>query len=76
VPTTDTYTAEQTQEEFFYQMPYHEMDQVWYGFENNISPEEVGSALGKTAEEIKLMYNNLSRKQQTTAYLRMAPIKY
>ena len=28
-PTTDTYTAEQTQEEFFFQMPYQEMDLFW-----------------------------------------------
>jgi len=75
-PTTDTYTAEQTQEEFFFQMPYHEVDMIWYGFENNISPEEIGNALSKTAEEIKLIYNNFSRKQMTTAYLRMPPIKY
>ncbi|HMI78418.1 MAG TPA: NAD(+) synthase [Ferruginibacter sp.] len=76
VPTTDTYTAEQTQEEFFYQMPYHEMDLVWYGFENNVSPEEVGNVMDKTDEEIKLMYNNFSRRQTSTDYLRMPPIKY
>ena len=76
VPTTDTYTAEQTQEEFFYQMPYQEMDMIWYGFENNVSPEEIGSALGKTADEIKLIFNNFSRKKMSTEYLRMPPIKY
>lgn len=75
-PTTDTYTAEQTQEEFFYQMPYQEMDLIWYAYENNISPEEVGSVMGKTADEIKLIFNNLSRRKVTTDYLRMAPVKY
>lgn len=75
-PTTDTYTAEQTQEEFFYQMPYQEMDLIWYAFENNISPEETGSVMGKTADEIKLIFNNLSRRKVTTDYLRMAPVKY
>lgn len=75
-PTTDTYTAEQTQEEFFFQMPYQEMDLVWYGFENEINPEEVGLIMGKSANEIQMIYNNLSRKHTTTEYLRMAPIKY
>jgi len=75
-PTSDTYTAEQTQEEFFFQMPYHEMDLIWYGMENDISPEEVGKVLGKTAEEIVLIYKNLIRKQKTTEYLRMAAITY
>ena len=75
-PTTDTYTAEQTQEEFFFQMPYYELDIIWYGFENNISPEKIGKALEKTSEEISLIYKNFNRKQITTEYLRMAPIKY
>lgn len=75
-PTTDTYTAEQTQEEFFFQLPYQEMDLIWYGLENDISPDEVGGVLGKKTEEVELIYSNLRRKQKTTAYLRMAPIKY
>jgi NAD+ synthase len=75
-PTSDTYPAEQTQEEFFFQMPYFEMDLIWYGFENEISPDEVGLELGKTAEEIQLIYNNFTRKQKTTKYLRMSPITY
>jgi NAD+ synthase len=75
-PTSDTYTAEQTQEEFFFQMPYLEMDLIWYGQENGISPDEVGKVVGKTAEEIEMIYRNLKRKQKTTEYLRMAPIKY
>jgi len=75
-PTTDTYTAEQTQEEFFFQMPYQEMDLFWYGYENNYPPEEVGQVLGKSAEEVELIYKNFMRKQKTTEYLRLNPIKY
>lgn len=75
-PTSDTYTAEQTQEEFFFQMPYGEMDLLWYGYENNYDAEEVGNTLGKTKEEVELVYRNFIRKQKTTEYLRMEPIKY
>lgn len=76
IPTTDTYTAEQTQEEFFFQMPYQSMDMLWYAFENDIDPEEVKRITGKTTEEINLIFNNFNRKQRTTEYLRMSPIKY
>ena len=38
-PTTDTYTAEQSQEDFFYQMPHKEMDLFWYGWENGYATE-------------------------------------
>ena len=75
-PTSDTYSAEQTQEEFFFQMPYLEMDLIWYGLENGIPEDEVGKAMGKTKEEITHIYNNLIRKKKTTEYLRMAPITY
>lgn len=74
-PTTDTYSAEQTQEEFFFQLPFKEMDLIWYGYENGIDPLEVSISLGKTEGEIKSIYKNFIRKQKATEYLRMSPIK-
>jgi NAD+ synthase len=75
-PTTDTYTAEQTQEEFFFQMPYQDMDLLWYAYENGIDAEKIGRFIGKTTAEITQIFNNFNRKQKTTAYLRMSPIKF
>ena len=74
-PTTDTYSAEQTQEEFFFQLPFKEMDLIWYAYENGIEPSEVAKTLAKTEDEIKAIYKNFIRKQKTTEYLRMSPIK-
>ena len=73
-PTTDTYTAEQTQEDFFFQMPHKEMDLIWYGWENNYKADEVGKVMGKTAQEIENIYKSFERKRNTTEYLRMRPI--
>ena len=73
-PTTDTYTAEQTQEDFFYQMPFKEMDLAWYGWENNYPAEEVGKVMGKSTQEIENIYKSFERKKKTTEYLRMKPI--
>jgi NAD+ synthase len=73
-PTTDTYTAEQTQEDFFYQLPFDQMDLIWYGWENNYPAEEVGAVMGRSAEEIGNIYKNFERKRKTTEYLRMRPI--
>jgi NAD+ synthase len=75
-PTSDTYSAVQTQEEFFFQMPFLEMDLIVYAMDNGISAENAGLVLNKTTEEVKLVYNNLIRKKKTTEYLRMAPITY
>jgi NAD+ synthase len=74
-PTSDTYSAEQTQQEFFFQLPFSELDNIWYGYENGYTPEEVSEPLGKTLEEVKSIYSSFLRKQKTTEYLRMAPIK-
>ncbi len=74
-PTTDTYSAEQTQEEFFFQMPFNLMDIYWYGFENGYSPKEVAEVMGESEEHVKDLFNNFVRKKRTTEYLRMAPIK-
>lgn len=73
-PTSDTYSAEQTQEEFFFQLPFHQMDLLWYAFKNEYDPQEVGDVMGKTADEIKKVFSGFERKIKTTDYLRMPPI--
>ena len=74
-PTTDTYSAEQTQEEFFYQLPFDLMDRYWYGFENGYSPKEVAEVMGETEERVAALFRNFERKRKTTDYLRMEPIR-
>jgi NAD+ synthase len=74
-PTTDTYSAEQTQEEFFFQLPFGEMDIYWFGFENGYQPEEVAVVMGETTDKVSALFNNFERKKRTTEYLRMSPIR-
>jgi len=74
-PTTDTYSATQTQEEFFYQLPFRLMDIYWYGFENGYPSQEVASAMGETPERVDALYRNFERKRKTTEYLRMSPLR-
>jgi NAD+ synthase len=52
------------------------MDLLWYAFKNEYEPEEVGSVMGKTAEEIKKVFAGFERKIKTTEYLRMSPISF
>jgi NAD+ synthase len=74
-PTTDTYSAEQTQEEFFYQFPLEEMDLLWYAYENGYDPIDVASVMGKTAENLQNIFSNFERRKATTEYLRIEPIR-
>jgi NAD+ synthase len=75
-PTSDTYSAEQTQEEFFFQLPFQQMDLLWYAFKNEYDPQEVGNVMEKTSDEIKKVFAGFERKIKTTQYLRMPPISY
>lgn len=74
-PTTDTYSAEQTQEEFFYQLPFYQMDLLWYAYEKEYDPAEVAPVMQMTADQVKSIYLNFGRKARSTEYLRLAPIK-
>jgi len=75
-PTTDTYTAEQTQQEFFYQLPFDKMDLLWYAFENTIDHDLVADVMSISTEDVKNIFNNFARKHRTTEYLRSNPIFY
>ncbi len=74
-PTTDTYSAEQTQEEFFYQLPFELLDLLWYGWENEYAPSEVAVALDLSPDQVEHVYKTFERKKKTTDYLRMAPMR-
>ena len=73
-PTTDTYSAEQTQEEFFYQLPFPQMDLLWFAFEKGYDPGEVANEMKMSDDDVKSIFLNFDRKKKTTAYLRMTPI--
>ena len=75
-PTSDTYSAEQTQEEFFFQLPFQQMDLLWFAFKNDYDPQDVGAVMGRTSDEIKKVFAGFERKIKTTQYLRMPPISY
>jgi len=74
-PTTDTYSAEQTQEEFFFGLDFYRMDMLWYAMENNVPPAEAAAVLNLTVEQVERGYANIQRKIVATEYLRMAPLE-
>ena len=73
-PTTDTYSAEQTQEEFFYRVPFSILDRVWFGWEKGIPSKTIAQALELTEENVESIIHDTQRKIRTTEYLRMEPL--
>lgn len=74
-PTTDTYSAEVTQEEFFFGLDFYHMDMLWYAMENNIPAAEAAKVLDLTIEQVERGYANIKRKITATDYLRMNPLE-
>lgn len=73
-PTSDTYSAASTQEEFFFRLPFDLMDLIWYGLVHEIPAEVVASELELEPEQVSRVYADLQRKQRTTNYLRTPPL--
>ena len=73
-PTTDTYSASQSQEEFFFRLPFKLMDLLWYAQEHEIALSEVSAEMNLSEKQIERAYDEFSRKHRTTEYLRMAPL--
>jgi NAD+ synthase len=73
-PTTDTYSMPQTQEEFFFSVPYGKMDLCLYGKNNGLSPGEVSAAAEMTAEQVDRVYRDIDAKRNATRYLHAPPL--
>ncbi|HSB66560.1 MAG TPA: NAD(+) synthase [Anaerolineales bacterium] len=75
-PTTDTYSAPTTQQEFFFRLPFETMDLLWYAQEHNVPVSEVAEVMGLNEQQVQRAFNDFSRKSRTTEYLRTLPLGF
>jgi len=73
-PTTDTYSLAQTQEEFYFSLPYDKLDLCLYGLNHRVPPEEVADAAGLTPEQVEWVYRDIEQKRKTTRYQHLPPL--
>jgi NAD+ synthase len=73
-PTTDTYSLEQSQEEFYFSLPLDKFDLCLYGKDHNLTPEEVAAAAGVTPELVTRIYATIESKRLATRYLHLKPL--
>ena len=71
--TTDTYSLPQSQEEFYFSLPYDRMDLCLYGKNNGVPAEEIAGATGLTAEQVERVFRDSDQKRKTTQYLHLTP---
>lgn len=72
-PTTDTYSMEQGQDEFYFALPYQEMDYALWAHNNNIPTQALAKYLDITNTQAEWIYKDIETKRRTTAYLHAKP---
>ncbi len=73
-PTTDTYSLPQTQEEFYFALPYDRMDLCLYAKNHEVPAAEAATAIGITPEQVERIYADIDAKRRTTRYLHLPPL--
>ncbi len=73
-PTTDTFSMAQTQEEFYFALPYDRMDLCLYGLNHGMSAEDVAPAVGLSVEQVHRVFRDIEAKRRATRYLHQPPM--
>lgn len=73
-PTTDTYSLPQTQEEFYFALPYDRMDLCLYAVNHAVPAAEVAPVLGLTAEQVERVFKDIASKRRATRYGHLPPL--
>ncbi len=73
-PTTDTYSMAQTQEEFYFALPYDRMDLCLYAVNHGVAAAEVAPVVGLQPAQVERVFKDIESKRRTTRYLHQPPV--
>ena len=73
-PTTDTYPLDQSQEEFYFPLPYDLMDLCLYAKNHDIQPEDVAPVVGLSSHQVARVYHIIDATRSATRYLHHPPL--
>ena len=68
-PTTDTYSLAQGQDEFYFSVPYHQLDVCLYAHNHGMPRAVVAQATGLTPDQVDLVWADIEAKRAATRYL-------
>lgn len=70
-PTTDTYSLQQGQDEFYFVLPYPEMDLLLWAKNHKVSTENAAQVMGLEPIQVERVYKDIERKRATTLPLHL-----
>lgn len=72
-PSPDTYSYQVTDEEFYFRIPYDELDLLLYAWEKGFGLDEVGKVMGLSEQQIRRAFRDFHSKYKATEHLRSLP---
>lgn len=69
VPTTDTYSLVQGQDEFYFGLPYQQMDLALWAYNHGLPAAELAQGLDIPEARAQAVYTDIEAKRRTTRYL-------
>lgn len=73
-PTTDTYSLPQSQTEFYFSLPYDQMDLVLYAHDHAWDARRVADALAIEPAQVDRIYRDVESKRRAAVYLHAPPL--
>jgi NAD+ synthase len=73
-PTTDTFSLAQGQDEFYFALPYPEMDLCLWGHNHSVAPADLAPVVGLTADQVQRVYLDIEAKRRVSRYLHATPL--
>ena len=64
MPSTDTYSLPQSQEEFYFALPYHEMDLLLWAWHHDVPADEAAAGMGLEPEQVGRVYRDIVFKRR------------
>lgn len=72
--TTDTYTLEQSQEEFYFSLPHHQMDLCLYARDHDVPLADLAAAIHLEEAQVERVLRDIDQKRRSTRYLHQPPV--
>jgi NAD+ synthase len=73
-PTTDTFSMPQSQEEFYFSLPYDRMDLCLWARNHGVPAADAAPALSLTEAQVERVYKDIDAKRRATRYLHQRPL--